>query len=86
MPQHPIVLPPGTEKPPLGIWSEPILPPEIPADGFWGGVPPLQIWGDPIYPEDSERQKIIEWHAGWTLRTGWVIVGVPSVPFPTPSK
>jgi hypothetical protein len=84
-PSHPIVLPPGTEQPPPGIWSEPILPPGVPPDGFWGGAPPPQIWGDPIYPPDPERPKIIDWHAGWSLRTGWVIVGVPNVPFPTPS-
>jgi hypothetical protein len=77
-PSHPIVLPPGTEKPPPGIWHEPIIPPEI-----WGG-PPLWIWGDPIYP--AEPPEIIDWHAGWSAETGWVIVGIPNVPAPTPSK
>jgi hypothetical protein len=78
VPAHPIVLPPGTEKPPPGIWHEPIVPP-----GFWGGVPPLWLWGDPIYP--AEPPQIIDWHAGWSEETGWVIVGVPNVPAPTPS-
>jgi hypothetical protein len=77
-PEHPIVLPPGTPKPPLGIWSEPIIPP-----GIWGG-PPLQIWGDPILP--AEPPKIIDWHAAWTPSTGWIVVGIPNVPAPTPSQ
>jgi hypothetical protein len=103
-PTPPIVLPPGTEKPPPGIWSEPILPPGIwpspghpahpiapggqppsePPLGFWGGVAPPQIWGDPIMP--AEPPQIIDWYAGWSEDSGWVIVGVPNVPAPTPSK
>jgi hypothetical protein len=83
-PSHPIVLPPGTPKPPLGIWSEPILPPEI-----WGPndprpTQPIYIWGDPIKP--AEKPEILDWHAGWSLRTGWIIFAVPNVPAPTPSK
>jgi hypothetical protein len=78
------VLPPGTPKPPLGIWSEPILPPEI-----WGPndprpTQPIYIWGDPIKP--AEKPEILDWHAGWSIRTGWVIFAVPNVPAPTPSK
>jgi hypothetical protein len=90
LPAHPIVLPPGTEKPPPGIWhdivfpSHPIAPGGSPPPlGFWGGVPPLQIWGDPILP--AEKPKIIDWYAGWSERTGWVLVGIPNVPAPTPS-
>jgi hypothetical protein len=84
LPTHPIVLPPGTDKPPPGIWSEPILPPNVPPDGFWGGVAPPQIWGDPIKP--AEAPDIIDWHAGWSASTGWIVVGVPNVPAPAPSK
>jgi hypothetical protein len=89
MPSHPIVLPPGTEKPPPGVWGDIILPTHPMAPGGRPAhpieLPPLQIWGDPILPPDPERQKIIEWYAGWTLRTGWVVVGIPNVPAPTPS-
>jgi hypothetical protein len=93
LPTHPIVLPPGTEKPPPGIWSEPIIPghpahPIAPGGqpplGFWGGVAPPQIWGDPIIP--AKPPEIFDWYAGWSPSTGWVVVGVPNVPFPTPSK
>jgi hypothetical protein len=63
----------------LGIWSEPIMPPLQ----IWGG-PPLQIWGDPIYP--AKPPEIIDWHAAWSPATGWIVVGIPNVPAPTPSK
>jgi hypothetical protein len=94
-PSHPIVLPPGTPIPPPGIWGDinlpthPIAPGGQPPStgepplGFWGGVPPLQIWGDPIIP--AEPPKIISWYAAWSDRTGWVLVGIPNVPAPTPS-
>jgi hypothetical protein len=83
-PSHPIVLPPGTGKPPLGIWSEPILPPPVPGVPTHPiALPPLQIWGDPIYP--AEPPKIIDWHAAWHPIHGWMLVGVPNVPAPTPS-
>jgi hypothetical protein len=63
----------------LGIWSEPIMPPLQ----IWGG-PPLQIWGDPIYP--AKPPEIIDWHAAWSPATGWIVVGIPNVPAPTPSR
>jgi hypothetical protein len=83
----PIVLPPGTEKPPPGIWHEPILPPQI--SGGPGALPPwvmppIYIWGDPIRP--AEPPEIVDWHAAWTEKTGWIVVGIPNVPAPTPSK
>ena len=89
-PTPPIVLPPGTVKPPPGIWHEivfpshPIAPGGQPTHPIAPGGPPLQIWGDPIIP--AEPPQIIDWHAGWSEETGWVLVGVPNVPAPTPSK
>jgi hypothetical protein len=99
LPSHPIVLPPGTEKPPPGIWHEIEMPthpiaPGGPPPGIWPspghpahpiapGGPPLQIWGDPIYP--AKPPEIIDWHAGWSEETGWVVIGIPNVPAPTPS-
>jgi hypothetical protein len=85
-PEHPIVLPPGTPKPPLGIWSDPILPPHV--SGGPGSLPPwvmppIYIWGDPIKP--AEPPAIIDWHAAWTEKTGWFVVGIPNVPAPAPS-
>jgi hypothetical protein len=74
-PSHPIVLPPNS--------------------GGWG---PVYIWGptDPrptppivLPPIDSTPPSgvpKIEWKAMWTPTTGWVVVGVPTGPHPTPSK
>jgi hypothetical protein len=56
------------------------LPPEI-----WPkpGVPAHPIVIPPEEPTDPERP--IDWYVGWTEDTGWVVVGVPNVPVPTPS-
>jgi hypothetical protein len=94
------VFPPGTPKPPPGIWHEiempthPIAPggpppqvwpgPGQPTHPIAPGGPPLQIWGDPIYP--AKPPEIIDWHAAWSPSTGWIVVGIPNVPAPTPSK
>lgn len=77
----PIIPPPTDEKPPrppLGIWPGPgPLPhPEhpivIPPDE--GTKPP-----DPVQPP-------IDWKAIWAgPEHGWVVVGVPNLPHPTPS-
>ena len=70
-PEHPIVIPdPG--EPPLGIWG--------PLPGF--PTPPIVI-PPPVTPE---RPKLIDWKAAWTPTTGWIVVGIPTVPVPTPSK
>jgi len=74
-PEHPIVLPPGS--------------------GGW--VPPIYIWGpnDPrpthpiVIPPDvppTPETPAIKWKAIWTEKTGWIVIGLPQGPFPTPSK
>ena len=81
-PAHPIVLPP---IPPVdGAHPEhPIvipLPPEIwPSPGR--PAHPIVIPPDPPNPE-----RPIDWVVGWTEELGWVVVGVPNVPHPAPSK
>jgi hypothetical protein len=85
-PSHPIVIPPDAIAP--GVPTHPIyLPP----------LPPLEIWGGPIdpYPDqgppgpqppiEGGLRPLVEWKIAWTIRTGWVVVGVPTVPHPTPS-
>jgi hypothetical protein len=80
-PEHPIVIPPDAISP--GVPAHPIVIPP---------VPPLGIWGDvnapthPIVLPPGERPKLVEWTIGWSEQTGWVVVGVPNVPTPTPSK
>jgi hypothetical protein len=100
MPGHPIVIPPdslGPGKPAHPIVLppvEPMHPIVIPPDSLGPGVPTHPIYLPPpvpahpiiIPPTDPERQKLIEWHAVFTPQTGWVVVGVPQVPVPVPSK
>lgn len=64
------------------------LPPEPPL-GTWGGRPPE--WVDNTLPElppstGGDNQRPIEWKAGWSPATGWVVVGIPTGPTVTPSK
>jgi hypothetical protein len=95
-PEHPIYFPPESGQPPLGIWGPPDMPP-----GFWGGgmgpgVKPQPHPEHPIVlppdlpaeipPPNGGEAIPIEWKTGWTQVTGWVIVGIPTVPHPTPSK
>jgi hypothetical protein len=82
-PEHPIVFPPI-------VWPDPGHPEHpivIP-------IPPT-LWPKPGHPEHPivippetppEREKLVEWHTGWTETTGWIIVGVPNVNVPTPSR
>jgi hypothetical protein len=63
--------------------SHPIVLPPVPPLGIWGGAP-LPHPEHPI--ADTDRRKLVEWKVGWSEDTGWVIVGVPQVPVPTPSK
>jgi hypothetical protein len=94
-PEHPIYFPPEGSQPPLGIWGPPTMPP-----GYWGGgmgpgVKPQPKPEHPIVlppnlppeiPPEGETPAIpIDWKTGWTAETGWVVVGVPTVPVPTPS-
>jgi hypothetical protein len=82
-PTHPIVIPPGAID---GVHPEhPIVLPPVPP-GIWGPTDPRPT--HPIAPGGGgagERPKLIEWHVGWSPETGWVIVGEPQFPVPTPS-
>src|SRR4029077_8079553 len=88
---------PGGGEPPLGIWGPPTMPP-----GYWGGgmgpgVKPQPHPEHPIVlppdlppeippPNGGGSPIPIDWKTGWTEETGWIVVGVPTVPHPTPSK
>jgi hypothetical protein len=84
LPEHPIVIPPDAVEP--GVPSHPIVIPPPPL-GIWGGSP-VPVPTPPIFlpPDSPERDKLIEWHIGWSENTGWVVVGVPNPPHPVPSK
>ena len=59
--------------------------------GTWGGAgqpfptPPIVIPPDlpPTLPAPDNRP--IEWKTAWTPTTGWIVIGVPQGPAPTPS-
>jgi hypothetical protein len=35
---------------------------------------------------ESPPEVIIDWKTAWSPSTGWIVVGVPQVPHPTPSE
>jgi len=78
-PSHPIA--PG--GPPPGIWGGPWYPPVI-----WPGPGPLPGVEHPIAPggPEGDRTPVVEWKTAWSPSTGWIVVGVPTVPVPTPSE
>jgi hypothetical protein len=89
----------GIPERPLGTWgggnvpypTPPIFYPQPPL-GTWGGggerfptnpiVIPPNLPGT-LPPPDS---RPIEWKTAWTQMTGWVVVGIPTGPAPTPSS
>lgn len=73
-PEHPIELP-GKPEP-----GDPPRP--------WGGsgegfpTPPIVIQPP---PDPSGKPPLFTWKVGWREDVGWVVVGVPNFPHPTPS-
>jgi hypothetical protein len=79
--------------PPPQIWPSP----GVPTHPIAPGGPPPTIWPDPgkpthpiVLPPDLppslEDGRLLDWKAGWSPETGWVVVGVPEFKHPTPSK
>jgi hypothetical protein len=70
--------PPGTgapEQPPGISGGAGSLPPSV--------MPPIYI--PPGMPPVEQPEGPIDWKTAWTPQTGWIVVGVPQVPVPTPS-
>jgi hypothetical protein len=83
----------------LGTWgggnvpypTPPIHYPQPPL-GTWGGAgqpfptPPIHIPPDlpDTLPDPDNRP--IEWKTVFTPQTGWVVIGIPQGPTPTPSQ
>jgi hypothetical protein len=89
-PTHPIVIPPGSLAP--GVPTHPIyLPPPVPAHPIV--IPPGVIDPGPppvpahpiVLPPLPPDLGLVEWQTYWSEATGWVVIGVPNVPAPTPS-
>jgi hypothetical protein len=81
-------MPGGPGGPPLGFWGG--RPPEYVDIGGPAPQPhpehPIVLPPDlpPNLPPPDERP--IDWKVAWTPQSGWVVVGVPQFPVPTPSK
>lgn len=99
-PLYPDIGGPGPQpKPPFGIWGGGGVG-NYPDAGFPGPQPggPITIWGPigdyidagfpapqpPLPPTMGERP--VDWRVAWTPATGWIVVGIPTGPTPTPSK
>jgi hypothetical protein len=81
VPTHPIVIvppPPGTGDgaPPIAV-QLPVFP--------WTPQHPIVLPPE-VTPEPPPGSPVIEWKIVWTPATGWVVVGLPTGPTPTPSK
>jgi hypothetical protein len=64
--------------------SQPIyFPPEITGPNDPRPTPPIAL--PPDLPEEIPEGPI-KWKVGWTPQTGWVVVGIPQFPMPTPSR
>jgi hypothetical protein len=85
--------PPWVSHPiPPTVWPEPPVVGGGTPPGFWGGsspwpgyaTPPIVL---PILPGGGlpEAGTMIEWKTAWSPQTGWVVMGLPQVPHPTPS-
>jgi hypothetical protein len=72
-PEHPIVLPP----PDLGL-------PPFPAHPIV--IPPYPAHPIVLPPETTPPERLIDWQVVWGPQEGWVVVGIPNVPHPVPSK
>jgi hypothetical protein len=90
-PTHPIYNPPYPDQGLPGSQPRPDqgLPGPQPHPDH--GLPPfpshpIELPPDlpPTMPEPDNRP--IEWKAAWTQPTGWVVIGIPQGPVPTPSS
>jgi hypothetical protein len=75
-PSHPIVIVPPPPGSPPGTPGWPVQLPVFP----WTPQHPIEL------PPEMVPEGPIDWKAAWTPETGWIVVGVPTVPVPTPSK
>jgi hypothetical protein len=64
-----------------------------PMPGGPGAGSPPGIWPSPgapthpivMPPGDGIPEGPIEWKTAWSPATGWIVVGIPTVPVPTPA-
>lgn len=90
-PSHPIYYPPYPDQGLPGSQPRPdnTLPGNQPYPDQ--GLPPFishPIVLPPDLPEElpDPDNRPIDWKTAWTPQTGWIVVGIPQGPVPTPSK
>jgi hypothetical protein len=83
----PIFLPPGGPVDPgySPPWATPTPPTDPGYSPPWAQVPDLPDTLPPAQGSGGEPVPVV-WKTGWTPTTGWVVVGIPTGPVPTPSK
>lgn len=84
-PEHPIFYPPG-QKPPTDAHPEhPIYWPPVDAHPEHPIVIPPD--SEPPAGTDPPTGPLgkIEWHTVWSEENGWMVVGVPTDPHPSPA-
>jgi hypothetical protein len=79
-PEHPIVIPPppgsGSGAPPIAV-QLPVFP--------WSPSHPIELPPD-VAPPQTPDGRPVEWKVVWTPQTGWIVIGIPTGPTPTPSR
>jgi hypothetical protein len=79
MPSPPIYLPPSPASPP----GSPPIAVQLPVFP-WSPQHPIDLPPEVLPPETPDGRPV-DWKTAWTPQTGWVVVGIPTVPVPTPS-
>lgn len=72
-----------TPTPPPGTWGPGDPRPTLPIAGW---DPSTGTWPKPELPPTLPDVGPVDWKAAWTPTTGWVVIGIPTGPVPTPSK
>jgi hypothetical protein len=87
MPSPPIYLPPSPGSPP----GSPPIAAQLPVFP-WTPQHPIELPPDDTHPEHpivlpptTPDGRPIDWKTAWTPMSGWIVVGIPTVPVPTPS-
>lgn len=83
------IVPPEGGQPPDPNAPRPSHPIAKPGDPWWGGdlhpAHPIELPPE-VPPDIPAPPDLFTWKVAWTEETGWVVVAVPNVPHPVPSK
>ena len=80
-------VPPGGNGGWLPVYIDNTLPGDLPRpDNTLPGPQPRPEHPIVLPPPGSVPEGPVDWRAAWTPATGWIVVGFPTGPVPTPSK